>query len=97
MSKSTTTGVMSLSLALLLGSQAVFADKPDQAVSEAKISLIDAITAAEQHQGGVAFEAELEDNSIAPEYEVKVLQNGREYEVTIDGVNGSVKNVREDS
>lgn len=78
-------------------SGAAFADRDDiRALSETKISLIEAIEIAQTHQGGIAFEAKLDDDSFTPEYEVDVVFDGRIYEVIIDGVSGEVRGVRED-
>jgi uncharacterized membrane protein YkoI len=67
-----------------------------RALSEAKISLVQAITAAEQYQGGQAYEAGLEDDSFKPEYEIGVVKDGKVYEVRVDGVSGEVIGARED-
>jgi signal transduction histidine kinase len=52
-----------------------------RALSEAKISLTQAIFAAEKHQGGQAYEAKVDDDSFKPEYEIDVAKDGRVYEV----------------
>lgn len=66
------------------------------AVKQAKISLVDAIHAAEQHQGGRAFEASLDDDSFTPTYEVSLLAEEKLYDVRIDAVSGAVLSTRED-
>lgn len=79
----------------LVASVAV-ADKDDaKMLAKAKISLVEAITAAEAHQGGQAFNAEIEDDSFNPEYEVKILKEDKIFKVTVDGVSGKVTRVKE--
>lgn len=70
--------------------------KERERLAETQITLVQAITTAETHHGGRAYEAELEGDSFTPEYEVKILKDGKEFEVTVDGVSGEVKRVRED-
>jgi uncharacterized membrane protein YkoI len=67
-----------------------------RALSEAKISLIDAIQAAEAHTNGIAFEAQIEDDSFSPEFEVGIVTGNTVYEVRIDGETGDVISARED-
>lgn len=88
-------GAMALGTALT--TSVAHADREAAAMlEEAKISLTEAIAIAEQHEGGVAFEAKLDDDSFAPEYEVDVFVDGRVFEVTVDAVSGEVRRVRED-
>jgi uncharacterized membrane protein YkoI len=61
-----------------------------QLFSKAKISLIEAIKAAEQNTGGKALEAELDDGSNAVQFEIKILKDGKIYEVLVDGTTGNV-------
>jgi uncharacterized membrane protein YkoI len=61
--------------------------------SQAKISLIEAIKAAEQKTGGKALEAELDDGSSTIQFEIKILKDGKIYEVIIDGKTGNVLKV----
>lgn len=65
-------------------------------LKQAKITLVDAIRAAEQHQGGRAFEASLDDDSFTPTYEVSLLAQEKLYDVRIDAVSGAVLSTRED-
>ena len=54
-------------------------------------SLLQAIVTAEQTAGGKATEAELDDDSRAPVYKVKVVPgDGKTLAVTVDGVSGKV-------
>jgi uncharacterized membrane protein YkoI len=81
----------------LLLSGAVLADRDDiRLLAETKITLIEAIEIAEAHQGGQAYDAQLEDDSFTPEYEVGVVFEDRTYEVTVDGVTGEIRKVKED-
>jgi uncharacterized membrane protein YkoI len=67
-----------------------------RALSETKISLTQAIAAAERHQGGQAYEAKVDDDSFKPEYEIDVAKDGKVYEVRVDGVSGEVIEAREE-
>ncbi len=61
--------------------------------SQAKISLIDAIKAAEQKTGGKALEAELDDESSTVQFEIEIIKDGKIYEVIVDGTTGNVLKV----
>jgi len=81
----------------LVMSGTAIADRDDiRQLAETKISLIEAIEIAQEHQGGIAFEAKLDDDSFTPEYEVDLVSEDRIFEVTIDGVTGEVRKVKED-
>jgi uncharacterized membrane protein YkoI len=81
----------------LLLSGAAVADRDDiRALADTRISLVEAIEIAQAHQGGIAYEAKLDDDSFTPEYEVEVVLDDRIYEVTVDGVTGEVRKVKED-
>jgi uncharacterized membrane protein YkoI len=58
--------------------------------SQATLSLSDAIKAAEQKTGGKVLEAELDDDSSTPRFEVEVVKDGRIHEVLVDGKTGEV-------
>jgi uncharacterized membrane protein YkoI len=60
---------------------------------EAKISLCEAIKAAEQKVGGKAMEAELDDESETVQFEIEVLKDGKIHEVLVDGKTGKVLKV----
>lgn len=64
-----------------------------QLFSQAKISLSDAIKAAEHKIGGKAMEAELDDESSAVQFEIDVLKDGKVHEVMVDGITGKVLKV----
>jgi uncharacterized membrane protein YkoI len=61
--------------------------------NQAAISLSDAIKAAEQKTGGKVLEAELDDDSSTPRFEVEVVKDGRIHEVLVDGKTGAVLKV----
>ena len=88
--------------ALLAGSAvtlstATLADRDDiRQLAETQITLVQAIEIAEQSQGGRAFEAKLDDDSFSPEYEVDVVVEDLIFEVTVDGVTGEIRKVKED-
>ena len=87
-------------VALLAGGvsvAAVAADKGDiRLLEQTSISLTQAIAAAENHQGGRASEASLDDDSFKPAYEVSVVVGERVFDVAVDGVSGAVIGARED-
>jgi uncharacterized membrane protein YkoI len=68
-----------------------------QLFSQAKISLTEAIKAAELKTGGKAVEADLDDESKTVQFEVEVLKNGKIHEVKVDGKTGKVLKVSLDN
>lgn len=66
-------------------------------LAQTKITLQQAIDAAQQHQGGQAFEASIDDDSFQPVYEVSVVKDNRVYDVWVSGLDGKVLRVREDT
>lgn len=84
-------------VAAIGASGAALADREDiQLLSQAKVSLVDAIQAAEEHQGGKAVEANLDDDSFKPAYEVSIVKDNRLFDVQVDAVSGDVLGARED-
>ena len=63
-------------------------------IAEAKITLLEAVQSAQEHTKGEAYEAEIEDDSFNPEFEVKVVKEGKKFNVTVDGNNGKVLRVK---
>ena len=61
--------------------------------SQAKITLTEAIKAAEQKTGGKAMEAEVDDQSNTVQFEIEILKDGKIHEVMIDGITGKVLKV----
>lgn len=83
--------------AAISASGAALADREDiQLLSQAKVSLVDAIEKAEAHQGGKAVEANLDDDSFKPAYEVSIVKDNRLFDVQVDAVSGDVIGARED-
>ena len=64
-----------------------------QLFSQAKITLIDAIKAAEHKTGGKAMEAEVNDESNTVQFEIEVIKDGKVHEVMVDGITGKVLKV----
>ena len=76
---------------------ALAADRSDiRLLNETKISLTDAIKAAEKDRNGRAIDASLDDDSFRPAYEVSVAVGDRIYDVQVDGTDGKVLGARED-
>ncbi|MES2662998.1 MAG: PepSY domain-containing protein [Pseudomonadota bacterium] len=75
-----------------------FSDDQDdiRMLQESKISLIQAIQLAEKDQNGTAIQADLDDDSFSPTYEVTIMRENRFYDVRIDAVKGEVTGARED-
>jgi uncharacterized membrane protein YkoI len=61
-----------------------------QAFENAKVSLADAISAAEKHTQGKAMDAAFADYNGAPAYEVKTFQNGAVWDGIIDADSGEM-------
>jgi uncharacterized membrane protein YkoI len=86
-----------LTAGCVVSAGSALADKDEaQAMSKAKISLVEAIQSAEQSQGGVALEAGIDDDSFKPEYEVTILREDRQYDVREDAVSGAIIDSLED-
>lgn len=89
--------MMTTAMLALLGGTALAADAGDiRLLNETKISLTDAIKAAEKEVGGRAIDASLDDDSWKPAYEVSVVKDNRVFDVQVDGVSGAVLGSRED-
>ncbi len=81
----------------LFAGAALAADASDiRLLNETKISLIQAIEAAQSNVGGKAIDAGLDDDSFKPAYEVTVIKDDRVFDVQVDGVTGEVTGSRED-
>jgi uncharacterized membrane protein YkoI len=63
---------------------------------QAKVMLTQAIATAEQHLGGRAIGAKLDDDSFKPAYEVTVVKDNRVFDVQVDAVTNAVLGSRED-
>jgi uncharacterized membrane protein YkoI len=90
----------SIAIALLTATTAVSAWATDlsdiRALDEAELTLMQAIELAEEHEGGEAIDASIDDDAFVPTFEVSVLREGRIYEVYINGVDGTVLGSRVD-
>lgn len=94
-----TTPALAIALILTAGGAAAFAksgaeSRDNDAVADlalAKVTLIQAVTAAEHHAGGRATDAELETEKGKTVYEVEVVAaNKAVYDVTVDAGTGKV-------
>jgi len=65
-------------------------------VLSARISLTQAIAAAEQHTGGKASRAEIERHDGKWLYEVEVVSGGKTAEVAVDATDGKVISMQAD-
>jgi uncharacterized membrane protein YkoI len=73
-------------------------DKNDaHSVLGAKLTLNQAVSAAEQHLKGRAASAEFESSSGKLLYEVEVVAGAKVFEVEVDGMTGQIGKVTEDS
>src|SRR3712207_526261 len=73
------------------------ADQEDlRLFSEAKVMLTQAIATAEQHLGGQAIGAKLDDDSFKPAYEVTIVKDNLVFDVYVDAVTNAVLGSRED-
>lgn len=96
MKKMITLAVTAAFLTVATGTFA-WADTQEAALlAKAKISLVDAIQTAEKSVGGKAYEASLDDDALAPEFEVGIIKDGKFFEVRVNGSDGSVIGSRED-
>jgi len=90
-------GVLVTALLLSAPLTALANDKEEIAMlDKATISLTEAIALAEEHVGGRAFAAEIDDDSFAPRFEVTVTKDGKVFDVQVDGEKGEVLGSRED-
>lgn len=65
-------------------------------LAQAKISLAQAVTAAEQHVGGRASRAELENENGRLVYGVEVADNTKTMDVKVDATDGSIVSAQTD-
>lgn len=85
--------VVATILALGAGSAAYAKGRGNDAVSElaqAKITLAQAVDAAQQHAGGRATKAELERHKGKPAFEVEVVKGTAVTNVIVDAADGKV-------
>ena len=92
-----------VTLAALLGLGAVayaaqnHEDNDAQAVLNTKLSLVQAVGAAEQHAGGRAIRAELENENGRIVYGVEVVGKNQVTDVKIDANNGQIVSAQADT
>ena len=65
-------------------------------VVQSPVSIMEAITAAEQHVQGIAARAEYEQGDNGPVYDVEVVAGDRVYDIEVDADKGTVLSSRED-
>ncbi len=85
--------IVAMVLALGTGTAAFARERGNDAVSDlaqAKISLAQAITAAEQHVGGRATRAELENRKGKTAFEVEIVKDRAVSKVAVDAADGRV-------
>lgn len=90
--------------AAALATTAVYADHRESgdrneaaALAQAKISLSQAIAAAEQHAGGKASRAEIEDENGKLVYGVEIVGGGKSTDVKVDIATGQILSAQIDS
>lgn len=66
------------------------------AIVNAKVSLTEAVAAAEKHASGKAVRAEFEQSSQGAIYEVEVVSGARVFDVKVHAVKGNVISSAED-
>jgi uncharacterized membrane protein YkoI len=85
-----------LALTLLLGASCANAEPPKALPPAAKVSMVDAINAAQQHSQGRAIRAEYEQQKDGKwAYEIKVASGTALTEVKIDANDGAVVSTRD--
>jgi uncharacterized membrane protein YkoI len=77
-------------LSLATAGAALAEDSDELATATAKISLADAVTAAEQHLGGKAASAEIKQEDGKLVFEVDVINGQEVKDVVIDAATGEV-------
>jgi uncharacterized membrane protein YkoI len=102
MRKSRIIAAVVIALALGGGAVAAFSEAGEEHESDAalalnaKVSLSDAIAAAEQQNGGKAIEATLDDEDGAASYEIKLVKAGAVQNLRVDLATGNVASATED-
>ena len=90
----TKTSIAIVSALLLATTATAFAAKSNgseaAAIASAKISLVQAITTAEQHANGKAVKADLESGKKGVVYEVEVVSGAKTMDVEVDAQSGVV-------
>ncbi|MEZ5924814.1 MAG: PepSY domain-containing protein [Hyphomicrobiaceae bacterium] len=90
------TAAVALLITAVAASAGAYASEDEgemQALKAAKVTLVDAIQAAEQKSGGKAYDAAIKTDEGAPMYVVEVFSNDKIAKVSVDTQSGEVKNV----
>jgi uncharacterized membrane protein YkoI len=94
MSRYTKVSVLFVTIAAIAAGTAAYAAKQSEndafAVTNAKVSLVQAISAAEQHVKGKASRAEYEKTKSGWAYDVEVVANGKVFDVTVNSENAAI-------
>lgn len=90
--------ITALSVSAALGTAYASMDKDNDALAirGAKISLIQAVAAAERHLGGAASRAEFEQHHGQGVYEIEIVKGGNVSDVRVDASNGAILAARAD-
>ena len=71
-------------------------DNDALAIDNAKVSMIQAVTAAEQRAGGKAVRAEYENTKAGWAWDVEVVNGAKVFDVRVDAASGNVLSSNED-
>ncbi len=86
--------IILLTLASAAGSAGAYASESTQndalGIADAKVSLTQAVSAAERHVGGQAARAEYENDDGQPVFEVEVVKGSTVMDVKVDPTSGAV-------
>ena len=91
-----TLAAAALGIAAIGGAQAHEDERDSAVLSQAKISVAQAIAAAERHAKGRAVRADLENENGAAVYGVEVLDGTKAMDVKVDARDGKVLSVQDD-
>ncbi|WP_323034195.1 PepSY domain-containing protein [Pararhodobacter sp.] len=98
MNKTTKFAIVAAAITTLGG--AAFAATPSEndamVINQAKVSIAQAISAAEKEHGGKATKAELEHSKQGLIYEVEVVAGAKVFDVKVDADKGSILSSTED-
>jgi uncharacterized membrane protein YkoI len=95
---STKIGLVAITLAVTgVGAYAANSmENASAALAQAKVSITQAVTTAEQHANGKATRAELEQSKVGLTYDVEVVSGTKVFDVKVDAVKGTVISSAED-
>ncbi len=72
------------------------AENDAMAINNAKVSMTQAVAAAEQHTSGKAVKAEYENTKAGWAWDVEVVNGAKVFDVRVDAANGTVLSSNED-